>query len=412
MSVVPQEGSSQIESRRLVSIDVLRGVAVLAVIAIHIPHWAPGGWREHPFFGLSLLAEFGYLGVPLFIVISGFCIHRAAARSKAQTGEFAFAWGQFWKRRFIRLYPPYVAAIGVSLFAAFFLHARFENTASFLGWDLVTHLLLVHNLTDEFATSLGNGALWSLGTEEQLYALYFVLMLIVVRRGDGAALATAFVCTVVWRALVVVLPERGPSLGPFHLGQWFQWPFYYWFHWALGAFAVSAFTAGRVLPAWCRSLRVALALILIGMSVNRVIVEFLADTRFAAAFVQGLDTMSVLMFHQLGELAIATGFFCLINTLLKREAGAGVGLPGAAQLAAVGRISYSIYLVHIPVIFTLEHHLPLGFEPLPWAIRYIVYGGLCLAAGYVFFQLVERWFLAGRLPGVMSRRPLVGATSA
>src|SRR5262245_22612175 len=102
-------------SSRLQSIDIWRGLAALAVVAIHMRHDAPGGFREHPFFAFWFLSEYGYLGVSLFVVISGFCIHRTSALAKAISGSQKLNWVQFWKRRFWRLYPTYIAAIVFTL---------------------------------------------------------------------------------------------------------------------------------------------------------------------------------------------------------------------------------------------------------------------------------------------------------
>lgn len=393
-------------SERLVSIDVLRGVAILAVLAIHIPHDAPGGWREHPFFLLSWLAEFGYLGVPLFIVISGFCIHRRAAQAMHQAGSYAFSWAQFWKRRFIRLYPPYVAAIALSLFAAFHLHERVADPASLLGWDLLTHLLLVHNLTWDYATGLGNGAFWSLGTEEQLYALYYLFLLMLTRRSPRFALAVAATVTIGWRLLVPQLGESGIDVGPFAIGKWYQWPLHYWLHWVLGAIAVNAWFGNTRLPAWCRSIPLGGALVVAGMAFNNATFELLHRTSGALASLAPTGEVLAQTLHGLGELVLLLGFFCVLNGMLLRER-AGARMPSVeGPLAWIGRISYSIYLVHIPVIHALGEHLSLGATPAEWPLRAIAFASAAIACGYLFHQAVERWFLDGRWPWPRRRHVL------
>ena len=69
---------------RLTSIDALRGLAALLVVFVHLRHDVPGGFRTNPLFLPYWLIDFGYLGVTLFIVLSGFCIHLAVARGMAQ----------------------------------------------------------------------------------------------------------------------------------------------------------------------------------------------------------------------------------------------------------------------------------------------------------------------------------------
>jgi len=397
------------ERSRLQSIDVLRGVAILAVLSIHIPHDAPGGWREHPFFFLSWLAEFGYLGVPLFIVISGFCIHRRAAEVRMRTGSYSFSWPRFWLRRFIRLYPPYAVAILLSLLAAFLLHDRFPNPRQFMGWDLVTHLLLIHNLTGEYATGLGNGAFWSLGTEEQLYALYFLLALMLTWRSPRFALTVAATVTVTWRLIIPHFDSSTIDVGVFQLGTWHQWPLHYWLHWALGAFAVDAWFGNIRLPSWSRSLPLAAVLVTVGMLGNNATFELLLKTTGVLSTLVPTDPIWRQSLHNFGELLLLLGFFGLLNGLLERERRGVRVVPGGSLLARIGLISYSVYLVHVPVIYTLQGQLELAATPAEWLLRYLIYAGSAMLVGYLFYLGVERWFLHGHWPW---SRPKVVLTTA
>jgi peptidoglycan/LPS O-acetylase OafA/YrhL len=393
-------------SRRLQSIDVLRGIAILLVLAIHIPHDAPGGWRQNPWFFPAWLAEFGYLGVPLFIVISGFCIHRSAAAAWTTLGRYDFSWRQFWVRRFIRLYPPYAVAMAFSLVAAFWLHHRFADPGRFLGWDLVTHALLVHNLTAEFATSLGNGAFWSLGTEEQLYALYCVLLLLLARTSARIVIATAAATTIAWRLLGPHLPQLGVDLGAFHLGKWYQWPLHYWLHWALGALAVEAHLGNRRLAGWCYSWPLGFLLVAVGLALNHNTFDLLSASRFELTSLRAASATTLATLHNAGELLVMLGIFPLLNSMLRRESRVGPSGGIAVVLAWIGLISYSLYLVHIPLIYILDERIALGSVGWGWLLRYMVYGTVLLAAGFVFHRSVERWFLHGKWPRLVPKRTL------
>lgn len=383
---------------RLRSVDMLRGVAILLVLAIHIPHGAPGGWRENPWFLPSFLAEFGYLGVPLFIVISGFCIHRNSAIACASGAGYRFDWLAFWKRRFIRLYPPYLAAIALALAAAFWWHDRFPQPERFLGWDLGMHLMLLHDLTAEFSTSLGNGAFWSLGTEEQLYALYFLLVAMMARFTSNAWLWLLAAITIAWRVVTPFIPEAGLDLGPFHLGHWYHWPLHYWLHWALGALAVDAHLGNRTLPAWTRSLPVAVAWLAVGLLVNQATFALLMKTQLALPWLRGAGEATLTAASNLGEIASLLGFFGLLNWGLRATLATPILEPPANALAWIGRISYSLYLVHIPVIYVLEERLPFAYSVADWPWRYLSYGAIAVLVAWIFHLAVERWFLKGRLP--------------
>ncbi len=392
-------GTGVTKSSRLASIDVWRGLAALSVVAMHMRHDAPGGFREHPFFVFWFLSEFGYLGVSLFVIISGFCIHRTAALTAARNGSYDLDWLAFWRRRFWRLYPTYVVAI---LFSVILVHQIVgippENDGLF-GWDILTHLFLFHNLTDEFNTGMGNGVFWSLGMEEQLYGLYFVLLLFIRRGRYLNAMWMVGAVTVLWRLATPWMMEWRPDLGVFHLGSWYHWPTFYWLHWVLGALAVDAFIGNRVLPRWCYSWRVAVILVVPGMMSNRVVIELLANSGAGLPWMTGLSRNMPWMdsIQYIGELIIAVAFFCAINAGLSLESAGRFPAAVTRVFAPVGRISYSLYLIHVPVLLVLERWWPQPPTPEGWVVRWLIYWPAVLAVAALFYQIVEKRFLeAGR----------------
>ena len=100
---------------RLVSIDALRGIAALGVVLYHAVHQTgsavPDNLFRYPVKLIQFLSSFGYIGVFLFFVISGFCIHLQWAKTRAAGETPRINFGSFWKRRIRRLYPPYVITL-------------------------------------------------------------------------------------------------------------------------------------------------------------------------------------------------------------------------------------------------------------------------------------------------------------
>src|ERR1041385_7839395 len=126
------------DRRRLRGIDALRGAAALGVVLYHAVEQGqkvlPNNVLQYPIRTVQFASSFGYIGVFLFFVISGFCIHLQWARAKAAGTEPEIHFTSFWKRRIRRLYPPYiialllfmlfaVATIGVTLNRFFFYDA-------------------------------------------------------------------------------------------------------------------------------------------------------------------------------------------------------------------------------------------------------------------------------------------------
>jgi peptidoglycan/LPS O-acetylase OafA/YrhL len=138
---------------------------------------------------------FGFAGVPLFFVLSGFCIHLRWAQAAAAGDKPLLRFFPFWKRRFHRLFPPYLAALALSIIAVALLGRL--RAEWFTAWDVGLHLLLLHNFSWATAYSFNN-PFWTLGIEEQLYLAYFLLVPLRARWG--------------WpRTLAACLAARGPA---------------------------------------------------------------------------------------------------------------------------------------------------------------------------------------------------------
>ena len=197
----------------------------------------------------------------LFLVISGFCIHLAVAKHAARDGRPVQSchWGDFWRRRTFRLYPPYVAAIAFTLLLLFCwrwdadLCLRYRGDPLFFAKDLATHVLMTHNLFPELWNGLWNSPFWSLGLEEQLYALYAVFLFLRTRLALSKALLAPLVVAILWHGGTTVAALRGTT----SFGTWAFWPFGFWMIWLLGAVAAEAYTGVIRLPAWCYSRRLA-----------------------------------------------------------------------------------------------------------------------------------------------------------
>lgn len=139
------------------------------VLCHHIKHHPDSSPHLTLGFIATIPFDFGYLGVSLFLVVSGFCIHLSAARSMARGEMPHSSWGAFWRRRFHRLYPPYVVIVAVMV-----LMLALRGTVP-AAKDVLLHIFLLHNLFGlAIGFGLGNPPLWSLGLEEQLYGLYAI----------------------------------------------------------------------------------------------------------------------------------------------------------------------------------------------------------------------------------------------
>lgn len=192
-------------SRKYVpSIDGLRALAVIAVIAYHLNFsWAKGG----------------FIGVDIFFVLSGYLITNILLTQweKNQTLQLK----QFWLRRFRRLIPAaYVMIVVVVIFSVLFhseilKNLRGDAIASFFyvsNWWFIFHNV---SYFDSFGMPSPLKNLWSLAIEEQFYLIWPVFLLVFLRWVKNPKLLLKIVIglgllSAIWMTILYV-PGTDPS---------------------------------------------------------------------------------------------------------------------------------------------------------------------------------------------------------
>jgi len=148
-------------------LDGLRAISVLAILTFHLrPDWLPGG----------------FLGVDIFFVISGFLITSLLLHEIQQHGQIDFT--RFYLRRFKRLFPSFILVILSTLLSAYFLfdELKFISVAktalmSLLGVSNV-YFYKTSSYFDLSSIEKPLLHIWSLNVEEQFYFIWpFLLFL-------------------------------------------------------------------------------------------------------------------------------------------------------------------------------------------------------------------------------------------
>src|SRR5581483_3417537 len=144
---------------------------------------------------LATALNYGTYAVPVFIVLSGFCLMLPLAQR--QTLDLPGGAGLYLRRRAWRILPPYYGALAFSIavIALVPIMQLPHNTA----WDskvpvtlggVIAHLLLFHNLSEGWLYQI-NGPMWSIAVEWQIYFLFPALLLPLWRRAGQAAMLGA-----------------------------------------------------------------------------------------------------------------------------------------------------------------------------------------------------------------------------
>jgi peptidoglycan/LPS O-acetylase OafA/YrhL len=365
-------------TRRLQTIDALRGGAALAVVLYHASVFNAGLGRGWANTWTEVGFGFGRFGVWLFFVISGFCIHLrwasqyAGAPGRAPRLDFV----AFWKRRFVRLYPPY--AIALAIYIAWLAFEGLRPTGVTL-WRIALHVTMLNNM-DRGAVDAINGVFWTLAVEEQLYLAYFILLRLRIRFGWMFTLGCCLGVRFAWFAAAALLHRTaGVSLlvTQAAAAQWIVW--------ALGAFAVEAYFGIVRLPAPWRSGWFAAVVLAVAMGIT-----------YSNAYLDVGVAKSLLWFAS--DVVWGIGFFVWINRAVDGEARwpARGGAPRwLAPLAALGLFSYSTYLTHELVILHLWPLLRPEWREgmLAMSIELIGVSAASLVFARVFFAWFERPFL-------------------
>ena len=366
---------------RLRGIDALRGVAALGVVFYHAVEQGrnalPNNLLDYPVRLVQFISSFGYIGVFLFFVISGFCIHLQWARAKAADTEPDIRFGAFWKRRIRRLYPPYVIALLCYLLLAAYT-VGLDLTHLFF-YDIGMHLLMLHNLDPNTCYTI-NGVFWTLAVEEQLYLAYFLLLFLRVRFGWGVTIAVCLLARVAWMGfshLIWLKASYGlpvPEAAAVH-----------WFTWALGAIGVEVMFGIVRLRGWSRDLRLATVLIVAASALSSYLPVIPKDT-----FVHNFSWFLIHPFWGLG-------FFIVVNKTVLAEQSwlRQAKLPSMVSLfSTLGVFSYSIYLTHELVIMNSWRWINPGWLQLANVFGVIVPATIVFA--WVFFWFCEKPFMVRR----------------
>jgi len=379
-AAVPAELPLPPKSARYNMLDFWRGVACLSLVVFHATmQLVHGGFSfegtawEKTGAALTAVAARTWIGVPIFFVISGYCIMATIdSRRRRATGI-----SEYVVRRARRIYPPYLIALAVSCAAIYviercwypgllsdgiFTIPKLETLSAgqWLGNFTLTETWRPYVAGEGTSMILPNT--WTLCYEEQFYFIAGVILFAAPRRMFQAAALV----TVLSVAVKVASKLAGAHLeGLIFDGRWLL-------------VAAGILVYYRINYATVRQTRVIYALLLLGAL-------FAGDPR---------ALLSVDPNHTI-ERFVAYSFalaICLLYPFDKRM----TGWKWTAPITFCGGMSYSIYLMHPVVTKGISHGMWLAGWNDPIITCFVVVP-LCLAtslaASWVFHRLVERRFI-------------------
>jgi peptidoglycan/LPS O-acetylase OafA/YrhL len=343
-------------------LDLLRALAIIVVVIYHAA-----------LFGFKLpgrVDRFGWIGVDLFFVLSGYLIGGQLLAPLVR--EQSIKLGRFFARRSLRIMPAYFVVLAV-----YFLLPSWREYPD-MSQPLWKFLLSVQNIALHGGTAFSHA--WSLAVEDQFYLALPFLLLFLFRRPRAAIIIP---CLIVLGGILLrtFLAWKNPSIDGGVSFRGFQAWIYYptWTRLDPLVFGVVLAATERFRPSWWQRLMdgalwlwlPGLAAIVYGLYLGE------GDLTVAACIWQ----------FPLIAFGMAALLVCAVSPRLVFRR---IEIPGAAFFAS---IAYSVYLSHKLVIhavnqFCSNHSIALTSVPALLLVEVSIY-----AMGLILFLSIERPFL-------------------
>lgn len=311
--------------RNIPAFDGFRGVGVLAVIFAHLPMVLDSS-IYNALWQVNQASRLGYIALDIFFSISGFFITRLLLAERAKTGRISFK--NFYTRRALRIFPIYYITVGVCIFVFSF---NASETLSLLAYTFnIYHPL--HPVPNPLEHT------WSLSVEEQFYFLWpFLIATIPMSSASFVAGRVMPALAILSGFAIALLTPRGDQTLAGNLV--YMLPFTRMLSLSLGAWLAVREFENRPLYGWP-------CLILAAIAPGLLLLDFAAKS-LGVLTSQGLYwTIALISYGMISLAFTATVVFDngRIANLLR-------SFLSIAVLRGCGRISYGLYLYHLPVLF-------------------------------------------------------------
>jgi peptidoglycan/LPS O-acetylase OafA/YrhL len=313
---------------RIKELDGLRGIAVLAVIDCHYLAWLPAAG-----------SQYGWLGVDLFFVLSGFLITSILLQLRNKERYFK----TFYARRALRILPPYLLGLFVYIAASFALHEPgplkmwLSYIFYYVSFFRFQPAMLQGSQKLPVIVCFGLAVLWSLSVEEVYYTIWAPVVRFTRDKGLVGILAAMVIIAPVLRW--ILHSSDGVELFTFYCRMDGL---------AYGSAVALLIRYRQMRPdAWTL--------------VDRVFDRFaLAVPVFTATFwlLLGRHAISPLV-SSLGISLSDLSFALITHALIRRSGGnqPWIRIFRAKWLRSIGMVSYSLYLFHYPLLIASEEML-------------------------------------------------------
>lgn len=330
----------------------------------------------------------GHYMVDLFIVISGFSLMLPTVKRKH---EILSVWG-FYKRRIIRIIPPYYFALIFSVVLIWLCIGNktgtwWDNSLPLSRHNLLTHVLLMN---DFFMTHVSkiNHAMWSIPVECRIYILFPLILFVWKKSGPLPALILSVCISIT----LFTLLRYGRSFDPdINLTTPGVHPYLILF--TLGMLAADMSFSGSDIYRFLNKTPLISFLLLSTV----IFVLYKSRITFRIDYNGNLQTdLADILF---GVVCFALLLVCSSSKYGDNHYGWIIKILSWPPLAFLGMFAYSIYLLHAPLLEVISVYLIPIFKLTKFeATVFLIIAGplIIVPVSYVFFLYFEKPFLNRR----------------
>ncbi|MDH6141671.1 peptidoglycan/LPS O-acetylase OafA/YrhL/lysophospholipase L1-like esterase [Kitasatospora sp. GP30] len=395
------EAAAASPSLRYTAVDGLRGVAIISVLLYHT------NWFQD-----------GLFGVDAFFVLSGFLVTLILIRELERRGRIAL--GRFYRRRAKRLLPGLLFTLAaVLVLAALFSPLRDAQT---LKPQALSALLQYANWSqiangsaywEHFAGITPFAAMWSLSITEQFYVVWPLLLgllFVLFRRSLGATAVAVFVLFGA-SAAVAPLLWNGSNSDRLYLGT--ETRAVAFAAGAAAAFAVHLLNRRSAGSAQGRGRSRKAGKAGSGSLATTALLNLLGAGALGAVVWLSLKVPNYHSpFLYKGGLAVVAALVAVLAASLCHPRGPLVKLLSLPPLVLTGRMSYSLYLLHLPVYWMMQQHLDDVSPAMLFGVGGSITWGLALFLHFGTEALRRRDWRPSRAVPLMTAAALaIGAAS-
>ncbi len=384
---------------RFLYLDSVRAVAAVYVL-LHHASLQYNGISKSNLTGIKdyiiKIFSYGHLSVDLFIVLSGFSLMLAVIKNDYQLKGGSLL---FFKRRIKRIIPPYYAVVFICLLLGWFFIGNktdtyWDGTLPVTYNDIVSHLLMVHDFFSSSSTRI-NYSLWSISVEFRIYLLFPLLIWIWRKKGIFAALSFSVAFAVTGAFLLLYIKNYYPDISLETSGVS---PFIVLFMLGMLAADISfsqsimASTIRKFYSGLSKKALIIAVVIYIGAYLGTSILFKTGNTITDTQFFISQEIKDVLI----GIFSAFFLFFCAVSNQPNNQISWIVRFLNWQPLVFIGSFSYSLYLIHPPLLQILSQYVlePFHLRLFTNTCLLLVFGApIIVFISYLFFLLFERPFL-------------------